>query len=83
MHDLDMERWLAGAEAAALTHAECEERLAERGRELLRLLHRAQLDLRAAREPRREQVTGPDGVARTRAERGTGGSWRRSSGRSR
>ena len=39
MHYLDMERWLAGAEAAALTHAECEERLAERGRELLRLLH--------------------------------------------
>jgi hypothetical protein len=70
MHYLDMERWLAGAEAAALSHAGCEERLAERGRELLRLLHQAQLDLRAAREPRRERVTGPDGVARTRAEKG-------------
>jgi hypothetical protein len=66
----ETEQWLAGAEAAELAHAECEERLAGRGRELLRLLHQAQLDLRAAREPRRELVTGPDGVARRRAEQG-------------
>jgi hypothetical protein len=62
--------WLAGPEAAALEHGELEELLEIRGRELMRLLLQAHLDLRAARERRREQVTGPDGVARTRAERG-------------
>jgi hypothetical protein len=66
----ETERWLAGGEATALTHAECEERLGERGRELLRLLHQAQLDLRAACEVRREVVTGPEGLERGRAERG-------------
>jgi hypothetical protein len=65
-----MTRWLAGAEAAGLTHGELEERAGERGRELTRLLYQDHLDLRAAREERREQVTGPDGIARARAERG-------------
>src|SRR6266702_2138557 len=61
-----MTQWLAGAEAAGLTHGELEERAGERGRELARLLYQDHLDLRAAREERREQVTGPDGIARAR-----------------
>jgi len=65
-----MEGWLAGGEAAGLDHAVLEEELQVRGREIARLLLQAHLDLRAAREPRREQVTGPDGVCRRWAERG-------------
>jgi len=61
--------WLAGAEAAALTHAELEDHLATRGRELLRRLQQGHLDLLAAREQRRDAVRGADGIARTRAER--------------
>ena len=57
-------------EAAGLRHAELEERLQARGRELLRRLHQDHLDLLAAREQRRDGVTGADGIARTRAERG-------------
>jgi hypothetical protein len=66
----ELEKWLAGGEAAALTHAELEEQLDERGRDLLRRLHQDHLDLRAAREQRREKVTGSDEVARTRVEPG-------------
>jgi hypothetical protein len=65
-----MTQWLAGAEATGLTHGELEERAGERGRELTRLLYQDHLDLRAAREERREQVRGPDGIARARVERG-------------
>jgi hypothetical protein len=65
-----IEEWLEGPEAAGLEHAELEERLAARGRELLRLQLQDHLDARAAREQRRGQVTGPDGSARPRAERG-------------
>jgi hypothetical protein len=57
-------------EAGGLTHAELEGQLGERGRELLRRLHQDHLDLRAAREQRREAVTGSDGIARTRVEGG-------------
>jgi succinylglutamate desuccinylase len=42
-------QWLSGPEAACLTHAELEEQLDTRGRELLRRLHQDHLDLRAAR----------------------------------
>lgn len=66
----EIEGWLSGVEAAALTHAELEEQLGERGRELLRLLHQDHLDLRAAREQRHDKVTGADGITRTRAEMG-------------
>ncbi|HEV2257491.1 MAG TPA: ISKra4 family transposase [Streptosporangiaceae bacterium] len=66
------EEWLAGLEAAGLGHAAVEEELAARGREIQRRLLQDHLDLRAAREQRRERVTGPDGIARTRAERGHG-----------
>ena len=64
--------WLAGAESAQLTHAELEDQLSERGREIWRLLLQEHLDLRAEREQRRDDVTGPDGIARTRAEKGHG-----------
>ncbi len=66
----ETEAWLAGQEAAALTHAELEEQLGARGRELLRRLFQDHLDLRAAREQRRTDVAGPDGITRTRAETG-------------
>ena len=65
-----IEGWLAGTAAAGLGHAAVEEQLAARGRELLRLLFQDHLDARAAAEPRRARVTGPDGIGRTRAERG-------------
>ena len=67
-----VEEWLAGDEAAGLRHADLEEQLLGRGRELLRRLHQDHLDLLAAREERRDDVTGPEGIARTRAEKGHG-----------
>jgi hypothetical protein len=64
------EGWLAGPEAARLDHAALEEELQGRGREIQRLLLQDHLDARAACERRRAQVTGPDGICRTRAEAG-------------
>jgi hypothetical protein len=66
----DIEGWLDGPQAAGLEHGALEEQLEARGREVLRLLLQDHLDLRAAREQRRQGVTGPDGVPRTRAEAG-------------
>ena len=66
----ELEDWLASEEAAGLQHGELEEQLEVRGRELLRRLFQDRLDLTAAREERRHDVTGQDGVVRTRAERG-------------
>jgi hypothetical protein len=63
-------QWLASEEAASLTHAELEDQLGTRGRELLRRMFQGQLDLRALREQRRDEVTGADGIVRTRAEKG-------------
>ena len=65
-----LEEWLDGPEAAVLGHAGLEEELAARGRELQRLMLQEHLDARAAREARRAGVAGPDGITRTRAERG-------------
>jgi hypothetical protein len=65
-----VQEWLAGPEAAALDHGAVEEELSARGRELQRLLLQDHLNARAAAEPRLAQVSGPDGVTRTRAERG-------------
>ncbi len=65
----ETEDWLAG-EAAGLQHAELEEQLEVRGRELMRRLFQGHLDLLAAREERRDGVAGEDGAVRTRAERG-------------
>ena len=66
----ELEDWLASEEAAGLQHGELEEQLDVRGRALLRQLFQDRLDLAAAREERRHDVTGPDGVPRTRAEKG-------------
>jgi len=66
----ELEEWLASEDAAGLQHGELEEQLDVRGRELLRRLFQDRLDLTAAREVRRRDVTGVDGVARTRTERG-------------
>ena len=66
----ELEGWLAGAGAAGLQHAELEEQLEVRGRELVRRLFQGYLDLLAAREIRRHDVTGEDGIARTRGEKG-------------
>ena len=66
----ELEDWLASEEAAGLQHGELEEQLEVRGRELLRRLFQDRLDLTAAREERRHDVTGEDGVVRTRAEKG-------------
>src|SRR5579864_5046458 len=64
--------WLGGAQAAGLDHGELEEQIGLRAREVARLLLQEHLDLRAEREQRRGDVTGPDGLARTRAEKGHG-----------
>ena len=58
-----------GSEAAALSHAELEEGLGARGRELLRQIYQEHLDLRAQREPR-VQVTSVDAVAHGSVEAG-------------
>src|SRR5215470_13128426 len=64
------EEWLAGPGAAGLGHAVLEEELLVRGQQIARQLLQDYLDARAAAEPRREQVMGPDGICRRRAERG-------------
>ena len=56
--------------ADQLTHAELEERIATRGREVMRQMLQDHLDLRSIREPRRSEVTGSDAVARRRIEPG-------------
>jgi hypothetical protein len=66
----ELEDWLASEDTAGLQHGELEEQLDVRGRELLRQLFQDRLDLTAAREVRRHDVTGEDGIPRTRAERG-------------
>jgi hypothetical protein len=68
----ELKGWLAGGQAGGVDHAELEKQVSARGRELLRLLLQAHLDLRAAREERQPAVTGPDQVTRTRAEPGHG-----------
>jgi hypothetical protein len=61
---------LGGSEAMGLEHAELEERLQVRGREVMRCLFQDHLDLRAVRERRAEEVAGADEVARRNVERG-------------
>jgi hypothetical protein len=68
----ETEQWLASGEAAGLRHADLEEQLQERGREMLRRMFQDHLELRAAREERRDDVTGAEGIARTRTEKGHG-----------
>jgi len=66
----ELEEWAASEEAAGLQHADLEEQLGVRGRELMRQLFQDRLSATAAAEERRYDVAGEDGVVRTRAERG-------------
>jgi hypothetical protein len=66
----ELEEWAASEGAAGLRHADLEEQLEVRGRELMRQLFQDRLNAAAAAEERRYDVTGEDGVVRTRAERG-------------
>jgi hypothetical protein len=52
----EMAGWLDGREAATLTHAEIEDQLDRRGRELLRRMFQEHLELRAVREQRARPV---------------------------
>ena len=56
--------------AGAVVLDELEQSAAVRGRELQRMIIQHALDAQAAAEQRRTDVTGADGVPRTRAERG-------------
>mgnify|MGYP001820389133 CR=1 FL=1 len=56
--------WLKSEDASKLTHSALEERLEEEGRELMRQLFQAHLDLRAVREERLPEVRGCDGQTR-------------------
>jgi hypothetical protein len=62
--------WLAGGQAAGLTHAELEDRLHSDGMRLLRQLFQDSLDLRAGREERLGGVIDADGGLRGWAEPG-------------
>ena len=61
---------LESAETGRCSHGELEDLLSRRSRELMRMMMQDHLDLRAAREQRREEVAGADGVRRTRVEKG-------------
>jgi hypothetical protein len=54
--------------SGGLQHADLEEQLEVRGRELMRQLFQDRLNAAAAAEERRYDVTGEDGVVRTRAD---------------
>ena len=66
----ELEGWLNSTEATALSHAELEDELDRRGRELLRQMLQGQLDLRAMRERRAEEVRDTDGVRHGAVETG-------------
>lgn len=64
---------LRGPELGEAGHAEVEEHVRVRGREMLRAAFQGHLDLRAQREERVPgPVVGPDGLGRTRAEKDLG-----------
>jgi hypothetical protein len=62
--------FLGDHEAASLTHGELEQQLSVDLRELVRLLYQDHLDLRAAREQRRDDVIDADGSRRAHIEAG-------------
>jgi hypothetical protein len=73
---------LEGAPATGMTHAELEDELASRGRELLRRLLQDHLTLRAATEPRLPAVADDAGVVHAAVETVTAGRWPACSARS-
>ena len=62
--------WAESEEAAGLQAADLEEQIAVQGQKLMQELFQDRLALSALLEERRHDVTGEDGVPRTRAERG-------------
>ena len=66
----EMVGWLEGPEAAALAHAELEDQLDVRGRQLLRTMLQDHLSLRAVNEVRMQSVVDSDGVAHGAVETG-------------
>lgn len=62
--------FLAGTQAAGLTHEQLEDRLDRDGRTLLRQLYQDHLDLRAGREQRIGAVVDADGIVHGTVERG-------------
>lgn len=62
--------WLKGPQATGLTHAELEDQLDRRGRELLRLMLQDHLSLRAATESRLEAVVDAEAVTHGAVESG-------------
>ncbi|PZR83140.1 MAG: ISKra4 family transposase [Candidatus Aeolococcus gillhamiae] len=61
--------WLEGTESASMSHAELEDHMARRGREVQRLAFQDHLDLRALRE-RRVEVAATNGVVHSNVEPG-------------
>ena len=67
--------WLEGGQASGMTHAELEDELACRGRELLRRMLQDHLSLRAATEPRLAAVADDAGVLHAAVETGHRRRW--------
>jgi len=61
---------LHGEQTAQMEHGQVEALIRQVGTELLRVLFQAHLDLRAAREPRRHDLTGPEGNTLTHCRQG-------------
>jgi hypothetical protein len=69
-HAEAMIAWAGSEQSLALEHEQLESETMKAGFEFMRLLAQAHLDLRAAREQRRDDVTGAGGDARTICEDG-------------
>ncbi len=69
-HAEAMIAWAGSERSLALEHEQVESETMKAGFEFMRLLTQAHLDLRAAREQRRDDVTGAGGDARTICEDG-------------
>ena len=67
---MTMIAWAGREQSLALEHEQLESETMKAGFEFMRLLTQAHLDLRAAREQRRDDVTDADGDARTTCEDG-------------
>lgn len=66
----ETEDWLVSGDASGMQHGDLEEQMEKRGQEITRRMLQGHLDVLAAREERRHDVTGDDTVVRLRAERG-------------
>lgn len=69
-HFAETEDWLVSGDASGMQHGDLEEQMEKRGREITRRMLQGHLDVLAAREERRHDVTGDDTVVRLRGERG-------------